>query len=504
MKNRKSIVIIVLTLVLISVLLVGRWLRVFDLDVLRNHRNAFESELPDSSVESSALFIPELIDMTHNNSEFEITVDETEFEFFPGYKAQVKSYNEQGYLGKTMRLKRGNTFYPSVTNNLDEITTIHWHGLEVAGESDGAMGSVAIVNPGETKTYELSVDQQASTIWYHPHAKGFTASQAYEGLAGLIIIEDEYSNDLNLPSDYGVNDLPIVLQAKLFEAEGNLNYGNENTEQSFENGDNSLFNGLLNFEDETGENSETTDGFVIMTNGAYRPYVTVANEVIRLRTLNGSNHGIMDISASDDTKLHIIATDGGFLEAPSEQEQFEIAAGQRFEVLLDLTDKEIGETVDVIANNQVVLTVVVSEESNWSTALPNGLVAISPFEEYNEQKTTHTYALGRNTINGKQMDMMRIDETFVKDEIYYFEVTNEDDENHSFHIHNSQFLVVELNGELIDYKSSGWKDTIYLRPGESMKLQVKFRFTGDYMYHCHILIHEEKGMMGTFRVVDEE
>jgi FtsP/CotA-like multicopper oxidase with cupredoxin domain len=283
-----------------------------------------------------------------------------------------------------------------------------------------------------------------------------------------------------------------------------LNYGNENTEQNFENRENSPTNGLLNFEDETGENSETTDGFVIMTNGAYKPYVNVANEIIRLRTLNGSNHGIVDISVSNNTKLYKIATDGGFLETPSEQEQIEIAAGQRFEVLLDLTDKEIGEKIDVIANNQVVLTVVVSKESNLSPALPDELVAINPYEEYNNQETTHTFNLGRNTINGKQMDMMRIDETFIKDEIYYFEVTNEDDENHSFHIHNSQFLVVELNGERIDYKSSGWKDTIYLRPGESMKLQVKFRFTGDYMYHCHILIHEEKGMMGTFRVVDVE
>lgn len=502
MKN--SFIIGIISVLLFALLLMtGLYFRIIDKDIFRVNRNEYSTELPTSSEEQKALFIPELVDMTENESSFEITVDETEFEFFNGYTAMAKSYNNQGYLGKTIKLKEGSTFYPTITNNLDEVTTVHWHGLEVNGENDGAAGSVAKVNPSESKTYELAVDQHASTIWYHPHAKNFTASQAYEGLAGLIIIEDNEVNNLNIPNEYGVNDIPLVLQAKLFNSDGSLNYGNETINSNKnDNRQNNLFNGLLNFEDEAGSYADTTKGFAIMTNGYYKPYFEVKNEIIRFRTLNGSNHGIMDISTSDGTKVNVIGTDGGLLESPQEKDMFEIAAGQRFEILVDLSEKEVGDSIDIIANNQVVLSLVISEQSSTNSQIPNKLVEITPFEEYLDQEITHSFVLGNNVINNKQMDMMRIDETFVKDEIYYFEVINEDDENHSFHIHNSQFLVVEINGEKVDYKEIGWKDTIYLRPNESMKLQVKFRFTGEYMYHCHILIHEEKGMMGQFRVIE--
>jgi FtsP/CotA-like multicopper oxidase with cupredoxin domain len=494
--------IIIVSILIISIIVVTMASFRIDFDIFRNQNQNYESELPEVVGNRPQLFIPDLVDMTADGSEFEITVDETEFEFFNGYSTQVKSYNEQGYLGKTIKLKDGSTFYPTITNNLQEVTTVHWHGLEINGENDGAMGSVAEVQPGVSKTYELSVNQHASTIWYHPHAKGFTASQAYEGLAGMIIIEDELSSTLGLPNDYGVNDLPVVLQAKLFDSEGNLNYGNEVQNEGNREGNNALFNGLLNFEDETGDNVDTTEGFIIMTNGLYEPIQEATNEVIRLRLLNGSNHGIMDLSTEDGTPIYVIGTDGGLLESPQNLDLVEIAAGQRFEILIDLTEKEIGDTVDIIANEQVVLSLVINEESKKVSEIPNQLVEITPFEDYDNQEVTHTFNLGRNTINGKQMDMMRIDETFIKDEVYYFEVVNQDDENHSFHIHNSQFLIVEKNDETIDYEKVGWKDTIYLEPGESMKLQVSFKNTGDFMYHCHILIHEEKGMMGTFRVID--
>ncbi|MCK8061637.1 MULTISPECIES: multicopper oxidase family protein [unclassified Fusibacter] len=503
------VVIILILLIIVAMLIMrGR-----DFDLFRNEEERrYATELPENNENQRPLLIPELVDMTQDGSSFEITVDETGFEFFEGYTSKTKSYNNQGYLGKTIKLQKGSTFYPTITNNLSENTTVHWHGLEVTGKNDGAAGSVAIVKPSESKTYELAVDQQATTIWYHPHAMGFTASQAYEGLAGLIIIEDEAIKDIDLPTDYGLNDIPLVLQAKLFDAEGQIDHGqsldtdNQDKRVNTENtrAVHNKNHSELNFEDGKGSNSDTTEGFAIMTNGYNRPYLEVKNEVIRFRTLNGSNHGIMDIFTNDGSKVSVIGTDGGLLEAPQEADSFEIAAGQRIEFLIDLSDKRVGDQVEVIANGQIVLSLRVTGESTETISIPEMLVETTPYETYSNQATTHTFDLGRNIINNTPFDPAVYNEEFIKDEIYYFEVNNIDDENHSFHIHNAQFLVVEIDGEASDYKTTGWKDTIYLRPNESMKLQVKFRFTGDYMYHCHILIHEEKGMMGKFKVLESQ
>ncbi len=483
---------------------------------IREDRADDHSALLASMEAAQMLRIPDLIDVTEDGARYELTVNESDFAFFEGFTTKVKSYSDQGYLGPTIKMRRGSTFYPTITNNLSERTTVHWHGLEVTGENDGAMGSIALVYPGESKTYELAVDQHASTIWYHPHAMGTTATQVYEGLAGMMIIEDEIIENIDLPTDYGVNDIPLVLQAKLFDGQGNLHYGHTgghggdiehamNAAPSVPGGEMDMEKQKMTyllFEDRAGPNRITTEGFLIMTNGQYAPYLEVKNELIRFRTLNGSNHGIMDVSLSDGSPLQVIGTDGGLLEAPQEKDFFEVVAGQRFEVIVDLSDKQIGDQVDLIANGQVVLTLRVTEDAPVKGEVPEDLVTITAFEPYDNQQVTHKYILDNDMINNKPFSHTVPNEVFVKDQIYYFEVVNRSFENHSFHIHNSQFLVVEKNGRKVDYKEIGWKDTIYLRPEESMILQVQFRFTGDYMYHCHILMHEENGMMGMFRVVD--
>lgn len=434
------------------------------------------------------LFIPELIDMTDDQSTYEITVDQTEFAFFDGIVEDTKSYNGQGYLGKTLKLRNGSTFYPVITNNIDEITTVHWHGLEVNGENDGAAGVIAQVRPGETKTYELAVDQQAATIWYHPHAYGTTASQVYEGLAGLIIIEDDNSDDLKLPNEYGVNDIPLVLQAKLFDEEGRLSFRMDGHDED------------LNFEDPKGESSETTEGFVILSNGYQNPYLEVSNELVRFRVLNGSNHGVMDLSMSDGSKVNVIATDGGFLETAQSKEKVEIVAGERFEFLVDLTEYKLGDYIEIIANNQIVLCLRITEERNNKADIPEEMNEIIPFEEYRNQPIDEVFVMANDLINGTPYEIGVMNYHFELGRVYHFEIINKSWENHSFHIHNSQFLVMEVNGEEVDYAEYGWKDTVYLRPKETMIIQVQFNHPGMFMLHCHILIHEEKGMMHHFMV----
>ena len=452
-----------------------------------NFDNNWSTELPEGYDVQSELFIPELIDMTAENASYELTVDQTDYQFFDGYTTETLSYNNQGYLGKTIKIKNGNTFYPIITNNLDENTTIHWHGLEINGQNDGAADANAIIEPGESKTYELEVDQPASTIWYHPHAHGLTAQQVYNGLAGMIIIEDEFSNTLGLPSNYGINDIPIILQAKLFDTDGNLYHGEGHN--------------VLEFEDPAGENNNTTSGFAIMTNGSLNPYLNVVNGIIRLRLLNASNHGVMDISLSEGD-LSVIGTDGGLLETSQKLKTKDIVAGQRYEILIDLTNQEIGNTIDVIANGQIVLTLNINSTATTWGQIPNTLVSIDPLEEYVNQNVTHTFTLDNDLINGIPFVHHVINEEFKLNQIYYFEIINRSRENHSFHIHNARFLIMEINNRRVDFTEIGWKDTIYLKPGESKIIQIQFKHTGLFMLHCHILIHEEQGMMHKFQVIE--
>ncbi len=453
------------------------------------------------------LFIPELIDVSSLDEDFIITADKTEFEFVEGFKTDVLSYNEQGYLGKTFKMRKGDTFNPILMNNLDEATTLHWHGLETNGMSDGAAEPNARVYPGEEKTYNLEISQAAATIWYHPHALGTTASQAYKGLAGMIIIEDEYSDSLDLPDIYGVNDIPLVLQAKKFDENGNLAYGHHGMMGGTGMMNRSNMMGMM-FEDGDGSNQSTTSGFTIMSNGFYIPYKEVRSEVIRLRLLNGSNHGIMDISTDTNDKINVIATDVGFLENSQEKDFMEIAAGERYEILIDLTSKEIGDEVNIIANGQQVLTLKINDDTDddfdkpFTTNMISTLAPILMYEEYTGQATTNTFVLDNDQINGKQFSMNTIDETFTKNQIYYLEIDNISNKHHSFHPHNARFLIVEIDGEKVDPKDFGWKDTVYVREGHKVKVQVMFKHTGLFMYHCHILSHEERGMMGRFEVID--
>lgn len=135
--NRKTTKAVLAISVSVILVIAGLLIYISSQNRFWNRRDELITEYPDSADMQMELFIPELVDMTKDGSEHEITVDETPFEFFNGYQTTVKSYNGQGYLGNTIKLRRGSTFFPTITNNLDEVTTVHWHGLESADHRRG-------------------------------------------------------------------------------------------------------------------------------------------------------------------------------------------------------------------------------------------------------------------------------------------------------------------------------------------------------------------------------
>ncbi len=171
------------------------------------------------AVERRPLRIPELVDARHHTRSIALSVERGETAFFAGRASRTLGFNGS-YLGPTLRLHRGDEVEMAVTNNLRQVTALHWHGLLVPTAVDGRPHQP--VAPGAAWRPVLRIDQLAATLWYHAHTHGRTAEQVYAGLTGMLIVTDEAEQSLGLPSDYGIDGLPLVLQDRAFTRDGRL------------------------------------------------------------------------------------------------------------------------------------------------------------------------------------------------------------------------------------------------------------------------------------------
>jgi FtsP/CotA-like multicopper oxidase with cupredoxin domain len=416
---------------------------------------------------------------------FELTAQEGTTELLPGKPTTTWGFNGS-YLGPTLRAERGEDVEVRVENELDETTSVHWHGMHLPAEADG--GPHQPVEPGDTWTPSWTIDQPAATLWYHPHPHGATEEHVNRGLAGMFIVDDPDSPVAGrLPHEYGVDDVPVIVQDKRLDGTGEVQPG-----------------GL---------------GDHVLVNGSYGPYFDVTTERVRLRLLNASVARVFDFGFSDDREYSMIGSDGGLLPSPVTTDRVRLSPGERAEVVVTLTP---GEDVvlrsyapDLEANALVerfnggqdefdVLQLRAADRLRPSPELP-GTLAPAPDLDVSEART-RTFAMAGRQINGNQMDMSRIDETVELGTTEVWEVRNLDGEPHNFHVHDVQFHVLSVGDAGPGPQLSGWKDTVYLPPGGSVRLALRFTDYADpdtpYMYHCHLLQHEDAGMMGQFVVVE--
>jgi len=414
----------------------------------------------------------------------------TDFEV-AGSPTATWGYNGS-YLGPTLRAERGERVRINVTNELGETTTTHWHGHHLPAEMDG--GPHQPIEPGQTWSPEWTVDQPAATTWYHPHLHGTTAEHVYQGLAGMFILDDAQSRELGLPSEYGVDDVPLIVQDKKFGDGGQLERGG------------SLFSpvGML--------------GDTILTNGTAGAYLDVTTELVRLRLLNASNARLYNFGFSDDREFALIGTDGGLLPAPHRTGRIQLSPGERAEVVVAMRPgeetvlrsypPEVGGLLGRISGAEDsfdVLQLRAADELAPSAPVPEKL-APAPDLDPADAQVTRTFQMTGSKINGKHMEMGRIDEVVEVGTTELWEVSSADGIMHSFHVHDAQFQVVSVDGGPPPPELSGWKDTIFLPPGRTARLLLRFTDYTDpdrpYMYHCHVLSHEDQGMMGQFVVVE--
>lgn len=438
-----------------------------------------------SSLGENELAFPKVLkpDQKDNNSiSYTIRAQQGISEIFDGIKTNTYGYNGD-FLGPVIRVEKGMKVTIHLVNDLKEDTTFHWHGLEVPGNEDG--GPHKVLKPGESETIHFTVNQDAATLWFHPHPMHETGKQVFKGLAGLLYIDDKNSEKLDIPKTYGEDDFPIILQDKTFADDKQLDYGKV-------------------------MNEDGTSGDTLLINGIVNPKLTVDRKKVRLRILNGSNTRRYTLHFDNNMEFQQIASDGGFLNKPSTTKEFEIAPAERVEFIVDLAKVKGNEVSLVNENNVTILPIHLNGSTDHSQTAKtiNSLNNLEISNEVKNKKVTKTIKLagmGKGvTINNKKFDANRIDFTQKQNETEVWEIENIKDHmggmNHPFHIHGTQFQIISIDGKEPPENLSGLKDTISLKPGQKAKIAVKFTKKGVYMFHCHILEHEDNGMMGQIRV----
>ncbi|MBK9074591.1 MAG: multicopper oxidase domain-containing protein [Flavobacteriales bacterium] len=422
-------------------------------------------------------------------------------------------------LGPTIILQQGQTVTMNVSNQLGEPSTIHWHGMHVPPEADG--GPHTPIAAGDTWSPSFAVLERASTHWYHPHLHMHTNEQVVKGIAGLIIVRDPLESALALPRTYGVDDIPLVLQTKQFDANNQVVVG------------------------------DALDTHVLV-NGTLDPYVDVPGQVVRLRLLNGASERVLNLGLTGNHAFHQIGTDGGLLAAPVQLTRLRLAPGERAEVLVDLSALQ-GQSIELVSfaselpsaiygaaqpgmgagqtipnytlnplngNDFSLLQINVGPPTpNPITSIPGTLAVLTPWAEASAN-TTRTFTFtpvnmgptaiqGPFLINGASFDMMNINFDVPLDNIEVWELTNQSPIAHPFHIHDVQFYILDINGATPPPNMQGRKDVVLVPAGiGTVRFITRFEdyssYDMPYMYHCHMLPHEDDGMMGHFRVLPQD
>lgn len=469
------------------------------------------------AVAQNALYIPD----TLSGNEFNLTVQTGSKVFFQGYNTPTYGYNGN-FLGPTLLINKGDSITLNVTNNLTVPTTVHWHGFHVAPVNDG--GPHQIINPADTWAPSFKMRNEASTFWYHPHGEGKTEIQISKGLAGMIIVRDSIEATYSLPRKYGVDDFPLIIQSKAFDV-------------------------LYQIATASHEDS------IMMVNGIIDPYLEVPKQVVRLRLLNASADRTYYFGLSDSSNFSIIAGDGGLLAQPYSTNRLRLSTGERFEILIDFGAYNIGEQLylksyaselprgiigaDSVGTSTIVISEgyysnplngadfnilrfdVVAATANPVTSIPTSFAPLSPYPEssatvyrdihlspdtLSAMSGMQAYVDGPFLMNNETFQMDSVNEIVYLNDVEIWTLTNSTMVAHPFHIHDIEFFVLDINGNPPPMEYSSLKDVILVKPDDTVRFITKFTTFADYMvpymYHCHLLHHEDEGMMGSFLVID--
>jgi len=453
---------------------------------------------------------------TISGTNFELNLQNGTVQFYEGQETTTMGTNGN-ILGPTLFMNKNDFVNIHVNNNIEDTTTIHWHGMHVSAANDG--GPHTTIAPGESWNPKFTVLDKAGTYWYHPHLHEKTNKHVSFGIAGFIVVRDNEEKALSLPRTYGVDDFPLVVQTKDFD-ENNQIIVPSNSDD------------------------------VPMVNATINPFLEVPAQMVRFRLLNGSSQRVFNLGLTGNQVFYQIGSDGGLLNKPVAHTRLQMAPGERAEIVIGFSEMK-GNSIQLMSyaselsngiygaaypgmgfmmtligynpnplngiNFKLLEFRVVDSTTNPVILLPETLVNDIPLSE-NQAKTTRNLVFtpsqmgpnqlnGNFLINGQHFNMDVINFSIPLNNTEIWTIANQSAIAHPFHIHDVQFYVLDRNGLTPPVSEQGRKDVILIHPMETVRFITQFTdFANDsvpYMLHCHMLTHEDKGMMLQFEVVDQ-
>jgi len=409
---------------------------------------------------------------------YELEVRSAQVTLLPGTSTTVWGYDGL-FPGPTIAARSGRPVTVTFANSLPAPIAVHLHGGRVAPEHDGH--PMDLIPPGGSRRYEYPNGQPHSTLWYHDHAMDQTAENVYRGLAGLYLLRDDLESGAGLPT--GDFDVPLLLQDRSLGADGQLAYP-------------------------TG--TDTRDGVfgdVFLVNGVPQPSFAVERRPYRFRIVNGSNARPYDVEL-EGRSLWQVGTDGGLLPAPVSVPNIRLGIAERAEVVIDFAQLDPGQQVvlrDRISGTGLIRFDVESAGGS-ATALPAVLRAIADLPDptvEREVRLQFDEGISKWVLDGRAFDHDRIDARTRLGRVERWRLVNESAFEHPFHLHLAMFRVESRGLADAPRNERGWKDTVRVGAGETVTFTTRFSgFPGTFVYHCHILEHEDHSMMAQIRVVD--
>ena len=444
---------------------------------------------------------------------FNLSIHESTKQLVAGNQTITGAINNETFWGPTLFINKGDEVHMNVTNNLNESTTVHWHGMHLPAVMDG--GPHQVIPTGALWQPYWTVKNQAATLWYHPHLHETTHAQITKGVGGFIIVNDPIESALALPRTYGIDDIVLALTSRSYNATTNTFVSPPTSNRVY--------------------------GDYMLSNGTPNAQYTLPKQFVRLRILNAEIERGYNLGFSDNRSFFIIANDGGLLNTPVEVTRVKLMVGERIEILVNLGNDAVGSSVDLEAYNSGQTLGFPGGENNktgqFGSLLNNldfpvlhinvGVTTTNPITSFPTTLENNNYWTATTLVNvtrtlavtGGQgttpftfdntpFALTTINKTVNLNDFEKWTVTNNNIFGHSFHLHDIEFKIVARNGVATQVGSheSGWKDTFYLPRNESVTFIGKFDDFADadvnhpYMYHCHFAGHEDGGMMGQFIV----
>jgi FtsP/CotA-like multicopper oxidase with cupredoxin domain len=442
-----------------------------------------------AAVHAAAAGVPDPPPAPRRTVEVALTASQERLSLVAGLSTDVYAYNGS-IPGPTLELQEGDHVVVRFRNELPEETTVHWHGLHLPFEADGS--PFHPVAPGAEYEYRFTIQPgTAGTYWYHPHPDHHTGPQVARGLYGGIVVR---APDDPLPAT--LTERLLILSDNRFLPDGSLDLPAPHSPT-----------GRIDFEN-------GREGDIIFVNGEVMPTLAMrSGEVQRWRIVNASAGRYYRLSLAGHTLLHI-GSDGGLFEHPVEVEEILLATAERVELLVRGSgapgasavlqalpyDRYIPQTRPADWNRTRELLTL-----RYGDAPPAPAVtlpaALRPVERLDPAQATATriMVMTQGFINGKLMDMGRVDVSTTLGATEIWQVENLVGMDHPFHLHGYQFQVLDRNGVPEPFPS--WKDTVNVPKHETVRFIVRYdNYAGKWMFHCHILDHEDHGMMGILEV----